>query len=51
MTEQERREAIREQVIASRRAQGLPDTIQDPIVLAQLAALLAEPDEPGEAAS
>jgi hypothetical protein len=31
---------IRAQVIESRRRQGLPDTIQDPVFLAELAAIL-----------
>jgi hypothetical protein len=47
MTEQER-EAIRAQVRAGRIAQGLPPTIEDPVLLAQIAALLLEPDEKPE---
>jgi hypothetical protein len=34
---------IRDWVIANRRAQGLPDHIEDPVVLARIIALLTEP--------
>jgi len=50
-TDDELRADIRRQVIESRRRQGLPDTIQDPVVLARLAALLLATPEPPEQTS
>ena len=35
---------IRALVVESRRRQGLPDTIEDPVFLAKLAAILLGPD-------
>jgi len=37
------REAFRQEVIASRRAQGLPDHVEDPTVLALAVEVLADP--------
>lgn len=37
--------AVRAQVAESRRRQGLPTTITDPVLLSQLAAALAEREE------
>jgi len=37
---------IRAQVIESRRRQGLPDTIQDPVFLARIAEILLADMEP-----
>lgn len=36
-----RREAIRRRVVADRRAQGLPDHVTDPVVLAKVAEIMA----------
>lgn len=40
-------ELIRQAVIAERRAQGLPDYIEDPACLQKIARLLAEPSGGG----
>jgi len=42
---------IRAQVIESRRRQGLPDTIQDPVFLTKLAAILCDDMIPGAGSS
>jgi hypothetical protein len=48
-TDEELRADIRRQVIESRRRQGLPDTIEDPIFLGRIAAILLESDPDGGA--
>jgi len=49
--DEELRADIRRQVVESRRRQGLPSTIQDPVILAKLAALLLATPEPPERSS